>query len=327
MVSQRKIYDERYAGSSYDTRSAVRVLPAETEALEAAAARAIATSDSAAAVSLLDFGYGTGRVTNEFALAFPARFGERARSLTVVAYDVSAVGLRKAAATLTAEHGFTPRRALRWHDDKDSGYIAGTLARSSRGVDVSVVFVHGHEREPVASVAGLLRDANARTPYLLTTSWYSGLGHVPGHDRRREYVRMLAAATADRGELLLAVATTGDLVDAQRTWAERLARGEVGRHPVRTAGDVMYRTELHQLNYWHLFATDLDDLLQDVCGPHHHARIEAIRLPDPEFTSTAEAQANHDRVRAFNDTVAGRAWTAADYAAVHTAVAIRSYRP
>jgi hypothetical protein len=33
----------------------------------------------------------------------------------------------------------------------------------------------------------LAMKANDGTPYLLTTSWYSGLGHIPGAILRREY--------------------------------------------------------------------------------------------------------------------------------------------
>ena len=64
-VSQRSIYDERYEAGQYDLRSAVPVLTAEREALRVALDRAIRSNPDAEIITLFDFGYGSGRVTNE----------------------------------------------------------------------------------------------------------------------------------------------------------------------------------------------------------------------------------------------------------------------
>jgi SAM-dependent methyltransferase len=314
VFSQRSIYDRRYAGAGYDERSAVRVLTAERAALRRAAARALAADPSVAQVSLLDFGYGTGRVTNEFALEFAER------DLLVVAYDVSLVGLRKAAARLLDGAGFVAVEPLRWHEGKESGYIAGSIRRDA----LTFVFVHGCESDSPASVHELIADANGRAKFLLTTSWYSGLSHVPGQPTRQELFRVLADLTHDRGELLVAASVAGDLVEHQRYWAGRLRDGNVNGYPIECAGDVLYRTELGQLNFCHVFGTDLADLLDSVCGAGQRGWLEAIRLPGPEFASPEEEAANYRDVRRFNERKARHPWTAEDYAQVHTAAAIRS---
>jgi hypothetical protein len=93
---QRSIYDERYKVGQYDRRSAVRVLRAEREALAAALRRAVTSNQDAQTISLFDFGYGTGRVTNELILDYAHRNAEFPKDLRIVAYDVSSAGLRKA---------------------------------------------------------------------------------------------------------------------------------------------------------------------------------------------------------------------------------------
>src|SRR5690349_6606137 len=138
MVSQRVIYDARYAHTAYDERSAVRVLTAEALLLRHAVERALGANPTAD-MSIFDFGHGTGRVTNEFTVAYPHR-----RDLTVIAYDVSSVGLRKSADTLRA-NGFRVDTPFTWDDDARTGYRAGTLTRNRDGVDTRVVYVHGSE--------------------------------------------------------------------------------------------------------------------------------------------------------------------------------------
>lgn len=317
MFSQRSIYDRRYAGGGYDERSAVRVLTAERTALRRAVTRALTANPSIAEVSLLDFGYGTGRVTNEFALEFAGR------DLRVIAYDVSLVGLRKAAAKLLDQAGFVEVEPLAWHEEKESGYIAGSIRREA----VTFVFVHGRESDPPAFVRDLIADANGHRQCLLTTSWYSGLSHVPGRSAREALFRALAELTLDRGELLVATSVTGDLAEHQRYWARRLRAGNVNGYPIERPGDVLYRTELGQLNFCHVFGSDLADLLDSVCGEGQRGWLEAIRLPGPEFASADEEAANYLGVQRFNERKAHHPWTPEDYERVHTAAAIRSPDP
>src|SRR3984885_2564018 len=105
--SQRSIYDERYEVGRYDHRSAVRVLTAERNALNRAVERAIRSNPAARTISLFDFGYGTGRVTNEFIDSYVRNYAKSKKNLLVVAYDVSSAGLKKAAEALCSR-GFTP---------------------------------------------------------------------------------------------------------------------------------------------------------------------------------------------------------------------------
>ena len=126
-VSQREIYDERYEVGDYDRRSHVHVLAAEREALCHAVARAIASDPDARTISLFDFGYGTGRVTNEFIEKFVAKSGA-GRDLRVIAYDVSSAGLQKACGRLCCA-GFVPDGPITWNPAATTGYIAGSIFR------------------------------------------------------------------------------------------------------------------------------------------------------------------------------------------------------
>ena len=87
-----------------------------------------------------------------------------------------------------------------------------------------------------------LRASNGEK-YLLTTSWYSGLGHIPGESLRREYFRQLGKLTFGRGEMVIAMSATGDLPELQREFSERLASGNTD-FPIQALGDVVYETEL-----------------------------------------------------------------------------------
>src|ERR1039458_3961150 len=93
-ASQRSIYDERYQVGHYDHRSAVRVLTAERDALSEAMDRALKSNRPVRRVNLFDFGYGTGRVTNEFIGSYVHNYGAAQKDLRVVAYDVSSAGLK-----------------------------------------------------------------------------------------------------------------------------------------------------------------------------------------------------------------------------------------
>jgi len=324
--TQRAIYDERYRGAGYDQRSAVPVLTAERSALRRAVDRALAAGDDHSPITLFDFGFGTGRVTNEFLVGFPERYGSVGRDLRVIAYDISAVGLRKAEEELKWRHQFAASDEIKWDDDASAGYVAGSLEREVRGIKLSVVFVHGNETESPAAIYRLVRAANGG-PALITTSWYSCLGHIPGRDRRAQFFRMLDRVTDPRGELLIAPSVSGDLVEAQAEWAEKLRRGAVGDHPIEVPGDVMYETELQGLNFWHVFSTDLAELIQRVRRPGQRTWIEALRMPGPEFGSAADEQANYRQTQLFNLSKRRRSWRNSDYRRVHTAVAVRSGSP
>jgi hypothetical protein len=295
--------------------------------LRRAVDRAIATTaGDRTPITLFDFGFGTGRVTNEFVAGFTERYGHHGRGLRVIAYDISAVGLRKAEEELKWRHQFEAPSEIKWDDEASTGYVAGSLERDVRGTKLNVVFVHGNEAESPANISRLVRAAN-NGPALITTSWYSGLGHIPGRDRRTDFVRMLDRVTDLRGELLIAPSVSGDLVEAQAEWAEKLRSGDVGDYPIEVPGDVMYETELQDLNFWHVFSTDLEELIRRVCRRRQRAWIEALRMPGPEFRSLADEQENYRQTQLFNLSKRRRPWRHSDYRRVHTAVAVRSGSP
>lgn len=319
LYSQEAIYDERYRRASYDGRSSVRVLTAESTALWNAVDRAVAVNPDQP-ITLLDFGYGTGRVTNEFVLEFRKRYPT---GLTVVAYDVSTVGLRMAADELTRQ-GFGGGEALDWHQGTGTGHVVGSMRKGSSDAPITVTFVHGSESDDPATVRSLLLGANGEQPYLLVTSWYSGLGHIFPSDLRRRFFAALDDLTLPTGEMLMAVAAAGDLQDAQDHSAKLLADGTVGDLPIESHADVLYRTELDQENYWHVFGDDLVQLMQSMCRDGQKTWIEAIRMPDDEFETVAAEHFNYERVKAFNRRMIATRWSLEDYRQVHTVAAIRS---
>ncbi|WP_045741286.1 hypothetical protein [Actinoplanes sp. NBRC 101535] len=348
MQWQRAVYDERYLGTGYDDRSAVRVLTAESSALHQAVRRASEMLPPGAPLTLFDFGSGTGRVTNEFVARFAVDCADMRRDLHVVAYDVAANGLRKAARNLIHDEGFTVVDKLSWDNDAPGGYRVGTVARPAVGEGpaagvaggpargggpavggpaVSVTFVHGAEGDAAPDVGLLVRAANEGRPFGVTTSWYSAVSHIPTAARRAEFLRMLCDVTDPRGEVLVAPSVSGDLVELQAEWAGRLAAGTVGAHPIEQPGDVIYETELGQQNFYHVFGSDLADLLEECRRPGQRAWLEAVRMPDEEFTCVAEEQDNYRRAREFNARIGRRRWRPEDFRQVHTALAVLSGHP
>lgn len=325
-LSQRAIYDERYKAGEYDRRSAVRVLTAEREALSGAAERALKSNTAVPKISLFDFGYGTGRVTNEWierdAYQLLARQNEQ-NELRVVAYDVSSAGLQKAQEAL-CQVGYESVGPFVWAPSETTGYIAGSVSKKRARLTTTVVFVHGCEDESPAAMQKLALRANGGDRYLLTTSWYSGLGHVPGQELRQDYFRQLAQLTSPLGEIVLAMSATGDLLELQPEWSERLAHGTTDGFPIEVPGDLVYDTELGQSNFYHVFSIELNDYMKAITAHGQHWWVEGIRYPDGEFASRDIEQDNYLRVRKANDSKRGRFWNAEDYQEFHTVAAFRS---
>lgn len=322
-VPQRSIYDERYLGDQYDRRSVVRVLMAERAALDGAVDRALKSNPHVETISLFDFGYGTGRVTNELIERYFLQFGAWRKDLRVIAYDVSSTGLKKAHAALCAT-GFETVGQLAWAPESAVSYIAGSVYKEEAGAAITVVFVHACEYESPETMTQLALKTNNGQPFLLITSWYSGLGHVPHKGLRREYFCQLSKLAHPQGEIVLALSSTGDLVDEQREWSEKLAKGTVGNFPIEEMGDVVYQTELGQSNFYHVFGTELNDLMKSITSMDQHWWVEGIRCPDEEFASEEAERANYQRVREANERKRGRAWTADDYRQFHTVAVFRS---
>ena len=322
--SQRAIYDQRYAAGVYDNRSCVRVLTAEKVALEQAVTRTVAANVESSTISILDFGYGTGRVTNEFISSFPQSFSEPHRNLRVVGYDVSSTGLRRASEDLQKNQDFMVSRDYEWDSQAIDGYVAQILTKQVDDVELKVVLVHGSEADPPEKVRDLLITANGGTGYLTTTSWYSGLGHIVGESARSEFFAQLSDLTQPAGELVVALAATGDLVELQNEWYERLRNGLEYGYPIEVPGDVLYETELGQLNFWHVFGTDLHKIMHAMQAGGRRCWIEAIRFPGDEFaTSEAEAR-NYAEVKKFNAEVREPWWTAEDFRKCHTVAVFSS---
>jgi hypothetical protein len=321
-VSQEAIYDARYRRGRYDRRSAVPVLTAEWEAFGGALARAHRSAPGDEPLTVLDWGYGTGRVTNDVAVAYPHVEYDNGpktfdRDLLVVAFDVSSVGLHRAAAALRA-HGFHGADLSR------AGGVLGELTRTRHGRTVTVRFVHGGEDAAPAATERLL--TNAGGPYLATVSWYSALGHIPGEQARVATLTLLGRVTDPRGELILSVSALGDLVEAQAEWAERLRAGDVGGFPIEMPGDVVYDTEIGQRNYYHVFGPELAGLMDRTrTDPDQRLRMVGIRCPDEEFESRAAERDNYDRVRELNAECRRSGWHDGHYRRLHTVAAVRAF--
>lgn len=323
--SQREIYDERYAVDAYDQRSNVRVLTAEKNALNGAVQRATLTGLDVSVMSVLDFGYGTGRVTNDFISAYPSPFPGLHRNLRVVAYDVSSVGLKKAADELCSDQEFAFSTEPEWRRDATHGYVVGTLRKQVEDLEIAVALVHGSEHDSPKAMAELLIQANNGAPFTITTSWYSGLGHIVGAKARSDSFAQLGSLTHTAGELVIALASTGDVAELQREWAERLQSGNISGYPIEGLGDVLYETELGQLNFWHVFGLDLHDNMQAISGERGQSWwVEAIRFPDDEFETRAAELENYAKVASFNTAKRRQPWTADDYRKCHTVAVFRS---
>ena len=322
-LAQRAIYDERYEDGRYDHRSTVHVLTAEREALNGSLRRALVSHPNAATISLFDFSHGTGRVTNELITSYADRYAASRKNLLVVAYDVSSVGLRKSQEDLHSA-GFRPTEGLARKPENTSESIVGSVRREEAGVTVTVVFLHGSEDNPPQVMSQLAIAANHGDRYLITTSWYSGLGHIPGENLRRDYFRKLGDITCPRGEIVLTVSGTGDLPDEQTEWAAKLATGATADFPIETLGDVIYYTELKQPNFYHVFSTDLNEHMKAITNSNQYWWVEGIRCPDEEFESHEAEQANYERVREKNMSKRVRRWDANDYREFHSVAALRS---
>lgn len=321
-LSQRSIYDRRYSAGLYDIRSAVPVLTAERDAMRGAVGRVLATHSQVRQMSVFDFGYGTGRVINDW-IQRHARAQLPSCDLRVVAYDVSSIGLRQAYGRLCAA-GYEPAEQAVWDPKAERGYIAASVTKREAGACTTVVFVHGCEHQSPSVMRELALAANLGNPYLLTASWYSGLGHVPGDGLRREYFRQLGALTSPLGEIILCLSSTGDLVEIQPEWSRRLAIGETNGFPIERPGDLVYRTELGQDNFYHIFDTELNDYMAAITGAGQYWWLEGIRYPGEEFESREAEQANYRLVRHANKRKRGRVWDTADYQEFHTVAAFRS---
>ena len=321
-LSQRSIYDERYSFGLYEDRS-VPVLTAERDALSNAMRRAVTSHPLAQRISLFDFGYGTGRVINDWIEGNARQYMAAHPELRVIAYDVSSVGLQKARQTLGAA-GYAPVGPIRWKSGAAEGYIAGAVSKREAGLLVTVIFVHGSEGEPPDVMRELALAANDGDRYLLTTCLYGGLGHVPGDELRREYFRQLGELTSPFGEIILCLSATGDLVDVQPEWAARRAKGDTGGFPIEQPGDLVYYTERGQRNFYHVFSTELNDYMKSITAAGQRWWIEGLRYPDEEFESQEAEQVNYRLVRQANERKRGRVWSADDYQEFHSIAAFRS---
>jgi hypothetical protein len=321
-ASQRSIYDQRYEVGWYDHRSAVRVLTAEWNALNVAVERALKSNPAAQTISLFDFGYGTGRVTNEFIESYVRNYAKSRKNLLVVAYDVSSAGLMKAREALCSK-GFVPVGSITWIPDDKNGYIAGRISKTENGLTITVVFVHGNEDQQPSVMNRLALRASGGEKYLITTSWYSGLGHIPHERRRRQYFCQLGLITSWRGEMVISLSSTGDLPELQPEWSERQVNG-IGNFPIRAPGDVVYETELGQSNFYHVFGPELNDHMRAITSRGQHWWVEGIRYPGKEFDSRRAERVNYWRVRWANRPKRGRRWNAADFQQFHTVAAFRS---
>ncbi|WP_069161177.1 hypothetical protein [Nocardia altamirensis] len=232
--------------------------------------------------------------------------------------------LAKSAATLREQYGFRGSFSVR--DAATSGYIMGDLSRSINGVHTRFRFVHGHENDPLETVERLIIDANEGNKVTVTSSWYGSVSHTPGVQARAHLFETLGSLTHPRGEMVISVSSTGDLVEDNKYWLEKLRNGDVAGLPIEAPGDTIYDTEIPGLaNFYHVFDTDLDDSMQrTLTDGDQRYWVEGIRFPDPEFDSVQAEQENYRKVVEFNRQKAGDLWTPADYAQLHTVAGFRS---
>ena len=317
-LSQRSIYDERYSAGSVRPPF-VLFSPPNVDALEEAMSRAVATFPFARRISLFDFGYGTGRVIMTGSTARRVSACGQHQELRLVAYDVSSVGLRIAQERLHAA-GYEPTRPVSGSRDPPR---ATSLALCEAGTDASAqsAFVHGCEDEPPDVMRELALTANDGTT-TCSPRLYGGLGHVPGGPQT-EYFRQLSEPTSPRGEIILCLSATGDLVEVQPEWGRRLAAGSTGGFPIERHGDLVYAQNSASRTST-ISGTELNDYMKSITTAGQRWWIEGIRYPGEEFESLEAEQANYRLVRQANERKRDRIWNAEDYREFHSIAAFRS---
>jgi hypothetical protein len=160
----------------------------------------------------------------------------------------------------------------------------------------------------------------------IVTSWYSGIGHIYTSAVRHTFFSQLSQLTQPHGELIVAVAATGDLVEAQAELKNFLQSGGRVEYPCESPQDLLYRTELGQVYFWHVFDTDLNAEIESVGKGRHHW-IRAIRFPDDEFQSPGDELKNYLKVTNKNTARRGEQWTSKDFRECHTVAARLSSLP
>lgn len=288
--SETDVYDRRYREGTYDARFATgeRVLEGEWSALTEAVARAALAHSSADFVTLLDFGYGTGRVSQDFALAYPFLFPATRQGLKVLAYDVSGEGLRQSALKLERDEGFEKVGPFRWGDARSGGYVAGEMIKRVNGVDIAFCFVHGNEADPPGVVKELLLGANGGRPLMVTSSWFGSVGHIPGREQREAWFSMFGEVTSAAGEVAISVSTPHDRPPGAVSWEDAFERGDLAEQPLlRDPGDVVYVAENGWPNYYHLFepveVLDLMSLTAPTALPNQRLWVERTCGVNPDL--------------------------------------------
>jgi hypothetical protein len=161
----------------------------------------------------------------------------------------------------------------------------------------------------------------------IVTSWYSALGHIVSSAVRHQFFAELSGLTRPLGELVVAVAATGDLVDEQAHLKRFMETGGQVAYPCESAQDLLYKTELGQVNFWHVFDVDLSAEMDCITGDGQHFWIRAIRFPDDEFESESDELQNYEKVVQKNLDMADSEWRSEDFEECHTVAARRSSLP
>ncbi|MET8798036.1 GNAT family N-acetyltransferase [Nocardia sp. NPDC004568] len=323
LASPQEIYDRIYQRAESGSEPSAPVLTAELSALSGAVDRATASDPHAEMISLLDFGYGMGRVTVDFALNHSSLSGER-KPLLILAYDVSGVGLAKSAALLRDRHGFAGWVSVQ--SEPVSGYVMGELGRRVGGVDIVFRFVHGHENDSVEAVQQLILRANNGKKVTVTSSWGGSVGRTPGIRARARLFEALGSLTDPRGEMVIAVSSAGAMVDEARYWYAKLRKNDVDGYPIEEFGDVVYDTEIPGVvDFCHLFDSDLPQYMK-IAQSRQNQRVwvEGIRHAGPEPDTAASEQEDHRKVTELNSAKTDGLWDYDDYVKFHTVVVFRS---
>lgn len=302
---QAKIYDARYSGSNYyGTTSPVPVLTAEREALAGAIDRQ-QSSNNADEVSMLDIGYGTGRIPNEVLLLWNGPKG-----LTLVAYDLAIEGLKRGIAGLL-ETGQFRRSTTRKHELE---VLESTDLSAPKKL---VSFILAHEG---ANDADLLFDVNNGSPYDITTSWYGVVGHESDPKKRMELFRLLGKVTCESGEIVVTTSAIGDF---------NREHGSEGFRDLPCKGDgrnVIYETEAPGVEeYIHLYGEDFEQNMEATrTAMGQKIWLEPIRLPGPEYMTPEDELRAHGELVRFRNEHNHYPWKHNEYAAVHTVGGFRS---
>lgn len=310
---QEEIYNFRYGEGYNGMGSPVNVLTAESMAVADSIRRLRKVSPKGSPTTIVDYGYGVGRVPNELLCRWVGP-----GDLTVIAYDVSRVGLQRALRNMEVH---LPR--VKTYEDTHR-FVGECTSTEDDDFKRTIRFIHGKTNHKPKVVADMLMEENGGNLFDMATSWYDPISHEPSRKRRRQLFAMLGAITHTKGEVIVTASTIGDLVPEYTSEGEDILEDVLDDKGER---DVVYKTEVGIDNYLHLYGTDFKDcmLATRTDQIHQNVWLQPIRMLGNEYATSVEEQIAYGQLRQWAARMRTERWHREDFRSIHTVGGFRSY--